>query len=87
MTWIFSTSHRSSQLENFVNNNSDKLLVIGYSGSGKTTLANKLARKYQAKYISLDDFFFDNQKLKKEDPVRYEQLRTKYEDKMLFGKG
>lgn len=87
MSLFFSSSNKTSQIENFINGSSDKLLIIGYSGSGKTTLAKKLADKYSARYISLDDFFFKNQMLKKENPQLYEQQRTEYEKKILFGNG
>ena len=36
----------------------DKIVVIGSSGTGKTTLTNRLAEKFNARAIDLDDLYW-----------------------------
>lgn len=84
MNLIFNKKLKAYNLDKFEQGHENKLLIVGFSGSGKTTLAKKLAEKYHAKYISLDDFFFQNITLKKENPEKYELLRKEFENKHLF---
>jgi len=44
----------------FVEGKHNILLITGYSGSGKSTLGKSLAKTYNATYIELDQFIFND---------------------------
>ena len=45
--------------EKWTSGESPVLFIVGLAGSGKSTLAQKLAEKYNCKYISTDSYDFD----------------------------
>ena len=56
------------------------LYITGMSGGGKTTLAKKLAKKYNAVLVSLDDF------LTNYDPIQSEYFKANPEDLVALTK-
>lgn len=73
-SYIFSDKTLLIDKSNFKKNK--VLIIIGISGSGKTTLGKKLAEKYNATFISTDDWF-NNQyvnKEKLENPDKKDQV-------------
>ena len=75
-------------LHKFVNNDKNILYVVGIPGSGKTTVAKRLAKKYNAIYVSLDDFLHEildevDEKELWNDWNSLEELELKYKKKIL----
>lgn len=81
--FFFSKPDLVIDLHKFISKESNKLLIVGLSGSGKTTLSRKLCEKYGCGYVNLDDFFFANQQLKRENLTEYKRQRNIFDHEQL----
>lgn len=79
MISIFSKTNISVDLDKFINQECNKLLIVGESGAGKSTTAKYFSEKFNVPYISTDKFFWENIELRKKDPLLYREKRKLFE--------
>jgi len=81
--YILSDKTISVNLHEFENRRKNKLLIIGAAGSGKTTLGEKLAKKYNLKWISIDSLWWRlKQKYFKDSDLREKDIHNQVEKKV-----
>ena len=54
---FFDSDDLTYNLEQWKRGKSNILLITGFCGSGKTTMGQQLAKKYNAKFVSLDRYY------------------------------
>ena len=79
--YLFSDKSISVNLDDFESRKQNKLLIVGVAGSSKTTLGERIAKKYKAKWISIDSLWWRlKQKYFKDD--EYKDVKKKLEKKV-----
>lgn len=77
--YVFTSKDTVRKFDDFVNGDSNILLITGLSRSGKTTLGMELSVRYDATWVSIDGFEnFDVDFGLKDDELPWKVIRDKY---------